>query len=111
MSNPDGLSEARALSPVEAEGQLAAHLLALRMALACPITRKLIDRPVETSDGHVFERMALMNWVRAGNETSPVTGAVLVRTTYQSAIAEELRILLNDGTFALERLRRRRLAT
>ena len=38
----------------------------------CPITRELMQRPVFTSDGHTYERVAILEWLR-NHDTSPRT--------------------------------------
>ena len=45
--------------------------------LCCPITLVLFEDPVTLSDGHVYSRAAIEDWLRRGNTTSPVTGDVL----------------------------------
>eukprot|EP00038_Savillea_parva_P027084 m.57504 g.57504 ORF g.57504 m.57504 type:complete len:752 (-) comp7767_c1_seq1:69-2324(-) len=42
----------------------------------CPITRELMTRPVFTSDGHTYERLAIIRWLQA-HSTSPSTGEQL----------------------------------
>ena len=48
-------------------------------AYICPITSEMMSDPVSTSDGFTYEREAILEWLRSGNTTSPLTGAVLVR--------------------------------
>eukprot|EP00041_Stephanoeca_diplocostata_P033392 m.1102612 g.1102612 ORF g.1102612 m.1102612 type:complete len:628 (-) comp24326_c0_seq94:1985-3868(-) len=42
----------------------------------CPITREMMTRPVFTSDGHTYERLAIVKWLHEHN-TSPRTGQQL----------------------------------
>lgn len=42
----------------------------------CPITLELLRDPVMISDGHTYERDAIVEWLR-DHETSPITGALL----------------------------------
>ena len=42
----------------------------------CPIFGEIMDDPVSTVAGHVYERAAIANWLRAHN-TDPVTNTVL----------------------------------
>jgi ankyrin repeat protein len=42
----------------------------------CPITMSMMKRPVFTSDGHSYERLAIIRWLQEHN-TSPKTGAEL----------------------------------
>ena len=46
----------------------------------CPITSELMADPVSTSDGFTYEREAILEWLRGGNTTSPLTGATLARS-------------------------------
>lgn len=46
----------------------------------CPITLSIMQDPVVTCDGHVYERAAIQDWIRRstpGQIISPVTGSVL----------------------------------
>tara|TARA_B110001452_G_C15210605_1_gene419913 strand:+ start:177 stop:1400 length:1224 start_codon:yes stop_codon:yes gene_type:complete len=45
----------------------------------CPITSELMADPVSTADGFTYEREAILEWLRGGNTTSPITGATLAR--------------------------------
>ena len=45
--------------------------------LCCPITLSLFEDPVFLSDGHVYSRAAVEDWLRRGNGSSPVTGEPL----------------------------------
>ncbi len=40
--------------------------------LICPITHKIFQDPVLASDGHVYEREAIVKWIET-NGTSPIT--------------------------------------
>ena len=39
----------------------------------CPITQELFVQPVCASDGHTYEKSALLDWFKTGNHTSPLT--------------------------------------
>ena len=43
----------------------------------CPITGEVMTDPVSTADMQTYERVAIEDWFRRGNETSPSTGADL----------------------------------
>ena len=49
-------------------------------AYICPITSEMMSDPVSTSDGFTYEREAILEWLRSGNTTSPLSGAVLERS-------------------------------
>lgn len=40
----------------------------------CPITQQIMDDPVMTSDGHSYQRNAILQWFADGNIRSPLTG-------------------------------------
>jgi hypothetical protein len=44
--------------------------------LTCPITHELMVDPVATSDGQLYERRAIEQWLQ-DHETSPLSGAAL----------------------------------
>lgn len=48
-------------------------------AFMCPITKEVLQDPVLTVDGHVYERDAIEQWFR-WNRTSPMTGCHLQAT-------------------------------
>lgn len=52
----------------------------------CPITRELMRDPVTTSDGHSYEREAIVQWLES-SKTSPVTGLPLVSTQLNTNFA------------------------
>jgi hypothetical protein len=43
----------------------------------CPITLDIMTDPVMCSDGHTYERSAIIEWLAGGNSTSPVTNKPL----------------------------------
>ena len=51
--------------------------LSLPEELCCPITWSLFVDPVTLSDGHVYSRAAIFEWLRRGKCYSPVIGAPL----------------------------------
>ena len=48
--------------------------------LCCSITLSLLEDPVMLSDGHVYSRAAIEDWLRRGNTTSPMSGEPLDST-------------------------------
>jgi len=46
----------------------------------CPLTRSLLEDPVATLDGNIFERKAIEEWFRSGNTSSPITDEILQTT-------------------------------
>lgn len=48
----------------------------LELSFLCPITMRPLVDPVRTSDGHVYERYAILQWLEQ-HDTSPLTGARL----------------------------------
>ena len=84
-------------------------------ALTCPITLEIFVDPVLASDGHTYERSAIVEWIKHHNNTSPMTretmkikelkGNRLVkeladkyRSSLTSNIGQELCIFAGDGT-------------
>ena len=51
--------------------------------LLCPITHRLPVRPVVASDGHVYERAAIEQWLQT-KSTSPLTNAEMDKTVMDS---------------------------
>lgn len=49
-------------------------------SLYCPITLEVMRDPVVASDGHTYEREAIMTWFSSGKDKSPSTGARLAST-------------------------------
>jgi len=49
-------------------------------AYLCSITGDVMADPVSTADGFSYEREAILEWFMLGNQTSPLTGAPLVRS-------------------------------
>ncbi|KAL8088594.1 hypothetical protein AgCh_038394 [Apium graveolens] len=43
----------------------------------CPITREVMEDPVETSSGQTFERKAIEEWLASGSNLCPMTNSVL----------------------------------
>ena len=64
--------------------------------MRCPITQEVPRDPAHTADGFVYERSAIANWIRLGNKTSPMTGAVLpsLRLTAAPTVLAEKSLLL-----------------
>lgn len=46
-------------------------------ALSCPITLELFIDPVLASDGHTYERSAIIEWIKYHNGTSPMTREII----------------------------------
>ena len=59
----------------------------------CPITGEVMEDPVTTADGHVYERAAIAQWLR-NHDTSPVTNAQLPNRVLSPAHA--LRQLIQE---------------
>jgi hypothetical protein len=59
----------------------------------CPITTDIMTDPVLCSDGHVYEKTAIQQWLSAHN-TSPITKAVVCRNTIIPCFA--LKSLIQD---------------
>jgi len=55
----------------------AASPLAIPSSFRCPLTSQVMHDPVATSDGQVYERSAIEEWLRHGLRTSPLTGLEL----------------------------------
>ena len=72
--------------------------------LRCPITQEVPRDPVHTADGFVYERSSIANWIRLGNRTSPMTGAVLPSLHLMNAptvLAEKSLFLASARRFRL----------
>lgn len=59
------------------DGGLSAAALPVPSSFQCPITQEIMQHPVFTVDGQVYERSAIEQWFRRGNRTSPMTGTTL----------------------------------
>ncbi len=57
----------------------------------------MID-PVNTVDGHTYDRAAIERWFSTGNTTSPLTGVVLTTTslTPNASLREQIRGFLRE---------------
>mmetsp|Transcript_51550 Transcript_51550/g.99643 ORF Transcript_51550/g.99643 Transcript_51550/m.99643 type:complete len:185 (+) Transcript_51550:58-612(+) len=55
----------------------AASSLTIPSSFRCPLTSQVMHDPVATSDGQVYERTAIEEWLRHGLRTSPLTGLEL----------------------------------
>ena len=62
------------------------------LAFICPITQTVMQDPVSTMDGHVYEHYAIEQWFVTGNTRSPVTNNPL--GTYLSS-SHAVRFSLN----------------
>ena len=49
-------------------------------AFICPISKKIMEDPVMTSDGYTFDRNSIEAWWKKGNITNPMTTAELKNT-------------------------------
>ena len=66
---------------------LKGHITAMSMALLCPITLERFEHPILTSDGHSYEYVAFVDWLRTGQNSSPLTGLELTRRViYQNRL-------------------------
>ncbi|XP_050534733.1 WD repeat, SAM and U-box domain-containing protein 1-like isoform X2 [Daktulosphaira vitifoliae] len=52
--------------------------------LICPITQQIFRDPVICSDGHTYERDAIVSWFRRGKITSPLTNEPLLSKSMKS---------------------------
>ena len=59
----------------------------------CPITHALMVDPVETSDGHIYERHAITTWLE-DHSTSPLTGLALPNKLLRANEARRMEILI-----------------
>ena len=59
------------------DAELVAAALPIPTSFKCPITHEVMEDPVRTVDGRVYERPAIEEWFRRGHETSPLTNARL----------------------------------
>lgn len=50
-------------------------------SIVCPITYEVFEDPVVASDGHTYEKAAILEWVK-NKGTSPLTGAPLEKMTF-----------------------------
>jgi hypothetical protein len=83
--------------------------------LTCPITLEIFVDPVLASDGHTYERSAIVEWIKYHNNTSPMTRQPMkikelksnqlikqladqYRSSLTSKIGQELIIFSGDGT-------------
>lgn len=57
--------------------------------LYCPITKQIFQEPVVCSDGHVYEREAIEEWLKT-NRTSPKTRETISQTFYTSIIYKNI---------------------
>jgi hypothetical protein len=57
--------------------QVAQESVRVPQSFLCPITQEIMADPVMTVDGQVYERTAINEWLRRGNNTSPLTALVL----------------------------------
>jgi hypothetical protein len=84
-------------------------------ALTCPITLEIFVDPVLASDGHTYERSAIVEWIKHHNSTSPMTRQPMkikelksnrlvkeladkYRSSVSSNIGQELNTFFGDGT-------------
>ncbi len=53
----------------------------------CPITMLYMRNPVMASDGHLYEKYAIKQWIKGShNPTSPLTRELITRKVYQANI-------------------------
>lgn len=86
---PSPTAPPRPRSPSPTEGYTAPN------HLVCPIQMTVFHDPVVASDGHTYERSAIVNWLRT-NTTSPVTRQAISKDTLNpnlliKQLAEEFR--------------------
>ena len=49
-------------------------------AFVCPLSKKIMEDPVMTSDGYTFDRFAIEAWWKKGNLTNPITAMEIKNT-------------------------------
>lgn len=57
--------------------------MSMNACLHCPITLDIFQDPVVASDGHTYDRFAMIAWF-AEHDTSPLTNMVLRNKQWQS---------------------------
>eukprot|EP00931_Biecheleriopsis_adriatica_P088333 TRINITY_DN62679_c0_g1_i1.p1 TRINITY_DN62679_c0_g1~~TRINITY_DN62679_c0_g1_i1.p1 ORF type:complete len:529 (+),score=65.77 TRINITY_DN62679_c0_g1_i1:44-1630(+) len=63
---------------------LALESIPIPESFVCPITQEIMEDPVVTHDGHVYDRTSIQAWFRRGNRRSPLTGMDLPSLALQS---------------------------
>ena len=71
------LAESQASEAQRAAAIATAEAEAVSRTLTCPIMQSLMTDPVMCSDGHTYERAAIVRWFASGSSTSPVTNRQL----------------------------------
>jgi hypothetical protein len=68
----------------------------------CPVTREIMQDPVQTADGETYERRAIESWFGQGKNTSPMTNAKLA----SSALTPNKALKRSITTFLEEQVSR-----
>ncbi|XP_060839716.1 WD repeat, SAM and U-box domain-containing protein 1-like isoform X4 [Rhopalosiphum padi] len=65
----------------------------------CPITQQIFRDPVICSDGHTYDRSAMMSWFRRGKFSSPLTNEPLVSKsmTLNTTIKEAISVFIQQN--------------
>lgn len=68
-------------------GSFGAQPLAPWQSFYCPITKEVMEDPVEIASGQAVERKAIEKWFSEGNKTCPITKVELESLEYQPNVA------------------------
>ena len=52
-------------------------VLSIPQDYLCPITQDIMENPVIAADGHSYEEAAILQWLKTGHKTSPLTNIKL----------------------------------
>ena len=68
------------------------------ISMVCPITQDLMRNPVRCSDGFVYERAAIQEWIVSRRKTSPMTNLPLkdLTLTPQPELQSKIRIRMKE---------------
>lgn len=64
-------------SEIQAAVRIASESVPIPQSFLCPISQEIMNEPVVTEDGHVYDKQSIQEWFRRGNRTSPMTGLPL----------------------------------
>jgi len=80
------------------EADVSVEFIPTPTSFKCPLTHDILEDPVATADGQVYERACIEEWFRRGNLTSPLTSMALPtlqlvpNEALRKAIAEYVRL-------------------
>ena len=68
------------------------------ISMVCPITQDLMRNPVRCSDGFVYERAAIQEWIVSRRKTSPMTNLPLkdLTLTPQPELQSKIRMRMKE---------------